>query len=522
MVDPSYLIRIVTEIESQIKRELNDKEEDMVVSYAEQAIKNKTSNISIEKLTNIIVESVIEELHLNHCNHNVVDVHEMLKHNLYDQKIDQDLIDKHKAKVEQNKIVEVNIESVFGLHDISTIVKKVNEPISSVNTAYFILDSRYRILGNDGTSFFKWGHINSLVRSQGTYNSVGNIRDIINVKLLPFRIPSVASAITPYNRISTFIQELCPQSYVAHEDSRFHFLGDVKSIVGKWIEVDPDNFSKGEFKFNKPITHLDSITMSFGSPLEPIIFDKDRLQGTISTYGNPTEIEFPELHNLTTGDIVYITKFNTKNPDGDDLLINQINKSSGNIATVINSTKISIPVNTSSLASTLTGTITAPSSNPAGTITATKLSNIIVGIGTTFLTDFVVGDYIQIQNNNNLVYKIISVLTNTKLTIQIPFADTSGTFTYKKTGISIIGNTTSFSDELNVGDNVIINDGATNPSYTVATIPNVSEFTITQPYIGSNGAGFTVNKDNIIPGNIGVFFGSKRLFIPMEITYLSS
>jgi len=55
MVDPSYLIRIVTEIESQIKRELNDKEEDMVVSYAEQAIKNKTSNISIEKLTEFSV-----------------------------------------------------------------------------------------------------------------------------------------------------------------------------------------------------------------------------------------------------------------------------------------------------------------------------------------------------------------------------------------------------------------------------------------------------------------------------------
>ena len=87
-------------------------------------------------------------------------MHEMLKDSLGDT-VGQQIADQHKIKKEAGDIVEVNIESVFGLHDISTIVKQINEPISSVNNAYFLLDSRYRILGNDGTKFFKWGHINS-------------------------------------------------------------------------------------------------------------------------------------------------------------------------------------------------------------------------------------------------------------------------------------------------------------------------------------------------------------------------
>ena len=118
---------------------------------------------------------------------------------------------------------------------------------------------------------------------------------------MPFRIPAVASAITPYNRITTFVYELCPQSYVAHEERRFHFIGDVEFKLGGWLEVCSDNFSDGEFKFNKPITHLDSMTITFATPLEPIVFDKDRLLGTITSYASPTVIQFPENHNLTTG-----------------------------------------------------------------------------------------------------------------------------------------------------------------------------------------------------------------------------
>jgi hypothetical protein len=514
--NPAFLIQIIRNIESKIKRSVNDEEEDKILNYIKQVSYSYFTGVPPNRIITILTDTVIEELHLNHCYEKVIDIHEMLKNNIGETialEPSQQDIDKIK-----HTSVKVNIGSIFGLDTMSDVVKKINEPISSVNSVYFLLDSRYRILENDGTTYLKWGHINSLVRAQGTYNSVGNIRDLISVKIMKYRLPKVASAVNVYDKITTLIYELCPQSCVAHEERRYHFMGDTK-IVGNWIEVDSDDFSKGEFKFNKPITHLDSMTVSFGSPLEPVILDKDRLLGTI-TYTNPTIINFPESHNLVTSDIVYITNFTSLNPPYDSFEISSMNSVSGLVSTVITPTSISVPVDTTNIITTVSGTVNPQKSNLVGMVNVIKNSVNVVGIGTNFTVDFSTNTYIFLLTGT--IHKIKTIIDSNHLILYDVYKGETCECTYGVTDNTIFGVGTSFTSDLNNGDVIIITDGGDNPSYKIKNIQSSTELTIETAYDGLIGAGFSIEKNNSNNKIISVFFGSKRIFLPLEITYLSA
>lgn len=446
---PTFLLSVVSKIESIIKRDLSDEEDDLVIKCIKSISREMYQYNTPNEIMNTLANTVLSELKFSHCQVNEVDTHEMLKKNL-DNSVGSG---EECALKDVSRNVEVNIESFLGTHDVSSLVKKINEPISSVNTAYFILDTRYRILENDGSEYFKWGHINSLIRSQGTYNSVGNVRDIISIKLMPFRMPFVDSADTPYKRISLLVHELCPQAFIAHEERRYHFLCclDDKNPAPGWIEIVPYDICDGEFKFNKPVTHLDTITISLASPLEPVIFDPDRLDGAITSYANPTVIEFPKDHKLITGSIVYITNYTSLNLSADSNVLSTINNKTGLVATVTTPTEITIPVDTTTLKFTLTGAVSP-------VLSSTTLN----GVGTLFIS------------------------------------------------------------ELHPGDQIIIIDGGENLSFIVNSIQSDTELTLQTPYNGVAGIGLPIEKNNTLSDSINVYFGSKRIFFTIEVTYLSS
>ena len=513
--NPNFILQIIKQIELEISRKINDEEEDLVVSLVKNLSNNYFTSHSIENVMQVIKNAIIDEIAKVHCNINNVDTHEILKRTITKENIHVE------KKNNKTTVVETNIDSIFGVSDFASLVKQINEPNSSVNTAYLLLDTRYRTLENDGTAFFSWCHINNLVRSQGTVNSVGNLKNIITIALMKYRLPAVANAINIYNRITVSIDEITAQSIVGHEDRRFHFMCNVDKQLGNWLEICSDDCYKGEFKFNKPITTLDTITIRFGNPLEPLIFDKDRLQGII-TYGNPTIFNFSEPHNLYVPDIVYNDTFTTKNPKYDSLIINQISLPTGLVPTILTPTSVSVPVDSSSIITALTGTVTPPSVLLIGTIVATNDSSVVTGIGTSFNTDFIIGDYIQIQNASSFpIFQIISIQSDTKLIIDAKYNDNSGTYTYRKTGLLLIGTGTLFTSQLNIGDNIIINDGGINPEFTVKSILSQTELILEKPYNGLNGAGFVFSKNNSIADIWNVFFGSKRIFLILELKYLS-
>lgn len=516
--NPEFLLGIVKKIESSIGRNLSDIEENNALDYITNNVpRHYFSQYKKDKINMLVSDSAIKALKLE-THVEFVDTHEMLKNNLSNLTVEE----RREIKLDNANNVEVNVDNILGIRDISTLVKQLRGPIQSINTVYLTLDSRYRILESDGKMSLRWGHINSITRGQGTVNSLGNIRDIISMKLMPFRLPNTSSSNTYYKKITVLIEELATQSIIAHEDRRYHFIGDVEVISPTILAIEPDKYFKREFKFNKPITSLNTVSLSLGSPLEPIILEPDRLTATISTYALLTTIEFDAVHNLVTSDIIYIDNFTTINHVFDAALINNINNKIGNSVTVTTPTSVTIAIDSTEVQSAVAGTVTAPSTLLAGTITVTTNSATITGIGTSFTTDFVVGDYIDIIGDTSNIYQISSISTNTNLTLTKDYIQSSGVFSYRLTGVVLNGLGTNFRAVFNPGDKIIIADGVTNPEFIVKTIASDTKLTLTLPYNGVDGAGFTVTKDNTIDNTLQIFLGSKRIFFNLEVTYLST
>jgi len=244
----------------------------------------------------------------------------------------------------------VGVSSFIGSSDPFSLQQIIN-PSALRTTNYMFLDSRYRNLGTDGRTKLVWDYQNNLTTQQGTVNMVGSVRDIVQFKVYGFRIPYVTSADTPQKKISMTIEEFRSQSFIAHENIRFHFLFDVKAD-GDYLNLVPSSQNNGVFKFSKPFTEFSSISLTFGAPLSSVTFDYDRLSCTF-TYGSTTTVSTgSENHNLVSGDIVYFEDFDTDASVVDQSTITTMNRSSGHIVTVTTDTAFTIAVDTSSITGT--------------------------------------------------------------------------------------------------------------------------------------------------------------------------
>jgi len=213
-----------------------------------------------------------------------------------------------------------------------------------------LIDSRYQNIANTDRSRIVFTIVNNTkvkTPGSGVITSISNMRDIVEIEIYPFSIPYMSAADNYYQKITLSILELSAISIDAYEDSQFHFIFQGK-INGNLIDLTPINKT---FRFFKPITRINEFSLRFGSPLSPIQFDKDRLYTLSINYAsNPGILTFSEAHNLVTGDLVYIEKFDTLTPAQDLNIIEEINNSQGHICTRINNTSISINVDLTQIA----------------------------------------------------------------------------------------------------------------------------------------------------------------------------
>ena len=263
-----------------------------------------------------------------------------------------------------------NISSLLGITSSKEAVRILN-PNSFLRKNYIMLDSRYRELNgsnSDGITSFTWNYVvQSTSMAQGSVNIVGNVRDIVALRIYPARIPYVFSADNKYSRISILITELSSQSFISHEQRNFHFM--LKSIIDdNFINLSTHEYNDGYFYFEKPITTLNKLTLTFGSPLEPVVFDKDRDYCTIDYFSiqpltkiTTGTLGSPQPHNLVNGARVYFTYFKTgfislslsQAIEINNKIVNDINRLSGWIITVIDAFSFSIIYDTSNIQSPL-------------------------------------------------------------------------------------------------------------------------------------------------------------------------
>lgn len=227
--------------------------------------------------------------------------------------------------------------------DQVNFTKIFNYP-SLLRDSNILIDSRYQNLANDDRSRIPFTIVNNTktkIPGSGIITSIGLIQDILEIEIFPFSIPYISAADNYYKKITMSILELSSISIDAYEDSQFHFMFTAEKNKNL-IDLTPIN---SVFRFYKPIAKLIDFTLRFGSPLTPIVFDKDRLYTSSIDYtSNPGKLTFSEDHNLLSGDIIYITNFTSNNPAKDLSIINEINNKNGHLCTRTNNDEISINV----------------------------------------------------------------------------------------------------------------------------------------------------------------------------------
>jgi len=209
------------------------------------------------------------------------------------------------------------------------------------NDIILVVDTRYQNLSNTDRTKFLFNVSNNMKKKyirSGNITAVGNITNIVQFEISSLSIPYIPVANNKHGiirlRLNDFTSDCC-------EDYEFvyHWVFNIKYIEEtNRIELTPVDKI---YKFRKPITELDGLSMTFGSPCVPIKFDADRLfTSNIDYTTNPGIFTFPENHNLATGDCIIITGFTSLTPGEDQTVLEQINNPHGHPVTVVSCTQI--------------------------------------------------------------------------------------------------------------------------------------------------------------------------------------
>jgi len=251
----------------------------------------------------------------------------------------------------------VDINKIFGTTTKYQLQKLINPDALNAQN-YIYLNSKFRnTVATDGINRFLWNENPQGNAGAGNFAYIGAIRDIVSIKVYPFRIPypSDGSADNGFKQINLLFEEFNNQAFI-DVGRRFHIVFQV-TVDANWINLVPYRNNDGVFRFEKPLTDINKLTISFGSPTTIINFDADRLPCTF-IYGAITTVVFTTDHNLTAGDTISFNNFTTADPATDLAVINEMNQAAGHIISNVVPLTFTIPVDTTTITPVLFLTIT--------------------------------------------------------------------------------------------------------------------------------------------------------------------
>jgi hypothetical protein len=388
---------IINNVSSGLNRALHQNEYNQVINFIGKVDPDLLSNKYKENTIKLMSKTLIDEFKkYDGKNATYEDSQQMIRnvigissesgtsHGIYDNpnfykslNVDKQL-DNHNLKemnptqIQSNNSEILNkskLSDLFGIKTSEEMVRVLN-PVSLYKKNYFILDSRYR--SGDGSNNLSnvidkyiWDfNLNSQPNdNNSSVNVIGNMRDIIAMRIYPFRIPYTSLLDNKYKRISVLIDEMSSQAFVAHEQRKFHFMLET-NIDSNFLNLSTDKFNDGHFYFEKPITTLEKISISFGNPLEQVNFNLDRCNYKVDNisiapltkittfYTNNIDLF---SHNLSNGDKVYLSGYRVGLVDpilSEQVQINNkiqqdINNVNGYVINIIDNNNFSINLDTS-------------------------------------------------------------------------------------------------------------------------------------------------------------------------------
>lgn len=267
---------------------------------------------------------------------------------------------------------DLDLVSFLGLDTFDRFISEVN-PQAKRKRAYMCLDSRYARF-NQACTKLTWDFTNNLNVINNSTNVVGPVRDITWIRMHSIVVRKFASI---PQRATILIEELAAQAFVMPSGRRFHFVGllnDLQNpinfgnrnafvmgqgvpdftIFDKYELIAGYKFNEGYYRFNKPITTLNEITVSIGNPDTLVVLPKYEFTNVTVIDVQPgfIDIELNEPHYyispnsnyqfaIGTWYSVFVDGFDSVDPNINDL----INSREFTLITILTPTRIRLSFN---------------------------------------------------------------------------------------------------------------------------------------------------------------------------------
>jgi hypothetical protein len=343
---------VMGNVQKALTRNLSELEVVYVDSQLTKFIQaNKNNTNSLKKAFPTFMDIVINDLLNPESIHSAlsepanIDIHEMLK---------VEILDSSKKKVVATPSTQSDITSILGYSDGFNLQRIIN-PSSIMSTAYIILDRKYHSNLSFNENEFTW---NLAIQGQGFNRnssaiSSAPLKDVVGIRMIPFRFPKSENAITSMKRISILIHELSSHSYVSvDQNRRFHFLFDLTETGAgdsDPYELDDSGQNISEFDLHSKVQEIQSITLSFGNPFLKFSLDPDRLTANITSFGIQTILTFTQPHKCQVNDYFVISNFLTSNMSEDLIIVYFLQFISGWPASAVTATTATLDLDISGL-----------------------------------------------------------------------------------------------------------------------------------------------------------------------------
>ena len=371
----------------------------------------------------------------------------------------------------------------------SVLHKYPNIAKQKIQTMYLLLDSKYRNLSTDDSTF-KWTLTKSQNTTQGSVNSLADqIHNVISIQFEEFHIPTYTDT-NNYEKASLFIEEFRSTSVLLN-NGRYHMLFDVVQDGTLRKALIPAIYNDGEFKFYTPINNLNTITITFRSPFYPMTFSPDRVIVTGITKGATTT--FTTGYTIELNDYVYITDFKT-------LATVAVDAGEAALEAVKNAVAAKTIANAASLMTTAKNLVTV--FKTATGATDSDLSSTESGVALTDATtaETKANDAVNTANN--------------QLTTATSPSDKPSTATMNDINLALTTLNTAITSAKAVVNTSKINEITRDEGHQI-TANTANTFTIAVDTVSVSDL-----ISSYIAGSATVFIQSRRIFIPMRLEYI--
>ena len=205
---------------------------------------------------------------------------------------------------------DLHLKSFLGLNTFDRFISEIN-PKAKRKHAYMCLDSRYARFNQECTRL-TWEFTNNLNVINNSTNVTGTVRDITWIRMHSMVVRKFDSI---PKRATILIEELDAQAFIMPSGRRFHFVGllnDLQNpinfglrnavaigtgvpdftIFDKYELLAGFKFNEGYYRFNKPITTLNEITISIGNPDTLVVLPKYEFKSVTVAAATPADIDF--------------------------------------------------------------------------------------------------------------------------------------------------------------------------------------------------------------------------------------